>query len=51
MKIGQQASSETFADYTLSRLPKELSSSLSDSQYQALRQVLVLASRSRLHCR
>lgn len=39
MKVGQ--SSEVFADYTLSRLPREIRKSLDDAQYRAIRDALL----------
>ncbi len=41
MKVGQRASSETFADYTLSRVPRVIRESLTDEQYQAIRISLI----------
>ena len=41
MKVGQRASSETFADYTLSRVPRVIRESLTDEQYQAIRTSLI----------
>ncbi len=41
MKVGQRASSETFADYTLSRVPRVIRESLTDEQYDAIRASLV----------
>ncbi|MFT5114184.1 MAG: hypothetical protein ACI8P9_003518 [Parasphingorhabdus sp.] len=40
MKIGQ-SSSETFADFTLSRLPQEIRDSFTDEQYGAIRTILI----------
>jgi hypothetical protein len=41
MRVGQRASSETFADYTLSRVPRVIRESLTDEQYQAIRTSLI----------
>ena len=41
MKVGERASSETFADYTLSRVPRVIRESLTDEQYQAIRTSLI----------
>ncbi len=41
MRIGQRASSETFADFTLSRVPQDIRDSLTDTQYGAIRSALI----------
>ena len=41
MKIGQRVSSETFADFTLSRVPQEIRDSLTDTQYDGIRSALI----------
>jgi hypothetical protein len=41
MRIGQRTSSETFADFTLSRVPQEIRDSLTDVQYGAIRSALI----------
>ncbi len=41
MKAGHKTSSETFADFTLSRVPQQIRDSLTDEQYNALRSALI----------
>ncbi len=41
MKVGQRTSSETFADFTLSRVPQEVRDSLTEQQYDAVRCALI----------
>jgi hypothetical protein len=41
MPVGQRTSSETFADFTLSRVPQEVRDSLTDEQYEAIRSALI----------
>jgi hypothetical protein len=49
MRIGQRASSETFADFTLSRVPQEIRDSLTDVQYGAIRSALIAKDVRALH--
>ncbi len=49
MRIGQKTSSETFADFTLNRIPKEIRDSLSDEQYSAIRSSLIARDKSDSH--
>ncbi len=41
MRVGQRTSSETFADFTLSRVPREVRDSLTEEQYDAIRCALI----------
>jgi hypothetical protein len=41
MRVGQRTSSETYADFTLSRVPQGVRDSLTDEQYQAIRTALI----------
>jgi hypothetical protein len=49
MKIGQRASSETFADFTLSRVSKNVRDSLTDEQYDAIRSALIAENKQARH--
>ncbi len=49
MRIGQRTSSETFADFTLSRIPQEIRDSLTDEQYVAIRSSLIARDESACH--
>lgn len=49
MRIGQRASSETFADFTLSRVPQEIRDSLTDAQYGGIRSALIAKDESARH--
>ena len=49
MRIGQRTSSETFADFTLSRVPREIKDSLTDEQYGAIRSALIAKEESACH--
>lgn len=49
MKIGQRTSSETFANFTLSRVPQEIRDSLTDAQYNAIRSALIAKEESARH--
>jgi len=49
MKIGKRIGSETYADFTLSRVPKNIRDSLTDEQYQAVRAALIAREQSARH--
>lgn len=49
MRIGQRVSSETFADFTLSRVSKEIRDSLTDRQYDGIRSALIAKEESARH--
>ncbi|MCP4075399.1 MAG: hypothetical protein GY744_04355 [Gammaproteobacteria bacterium] len=49
MRIGHRASSETFADFTLSRVPEKIRDSLTDEQYNAIRSSLVARDEASRH--
>ncbi|MFT5224897.1 MAG: hypothetical protein ACI8XX_000644 [Polaribacter sp.] len=49
MKIGQSTSSETFADFTLSRVRKNVLESLTDEQYDAIRSALITENKQERH--
>lgn len=49
MNENTNGSSDTYADFTLSRLPADVSQSLTDSQYFAIRSVLVAQDSSAKH--
>jgi len=49
MRFGQKNSSETFADFTLSRIPQEVRVSLTEKQYDAIRTSLIARNESARH--
>ncbi len=49
MRIGHKASSETFADFTLSRVPEKIRVSLTDEQYNAIRSSLIARDEASRH--
>ncbi|MCP3688062.1 MAG: hypothetical protein GY784_06580 [Gammaproteobacteria bacterium] len=49
MRIGHRASSETFADFTLSRVPEQIRCSLTDEQYDAIRSALIARDEAARH--